>query len=266
VAQLGKLIVRLACTSVEPNSPNYLQRAMDSIASSYSVELHSLVLRMIGLAGPNRTRLPANSPPSFPSLDEVQQLLSGRLIAHIDRLNSYSDTLESELGKEIENGRLFRLVAKLGFINERPEHDMASQWSETEDRYLLKLFRDFVFHQVDEDGAPVIDFSHVVESLNKLDVGVDEKVLLMSRDEKYMLVLSYKELRRCLNEAFNELVQRQQVAQANAMQNQSQQQQGQQQSSNLMGQPGGLASLLQQQQPQSLPQGYSMGGFYPTNR
>ena len=44
------------------------------------------------------------------------------------------------------------------------------------DRYLLKLFRDFVFHQSREDGSPVLDWGHVVECLNKLDAGLPEKV------------------------------------------------------------------------------------------
>ena len=43
-----------------------------------------------------------------------------------------------------------------------------TQWSETGDRYLLKLFRDFVFHQTDEEGAPLSDWGHVVEALNKV--------------------------------------------------------------------------------------------------
>lgn len=34
---------------------------------------------------------------------------------------SYNDELESELSKELENGRLARLLCKMGFINERPE-------------------------------------------------------------------------------------------------------------------------------------------------
>lgn len=34
---------------------------------------------------------------------------------------SYNDMLESELGSEVENGRLVRLMTKLGFINERAE-------------------------------------------------------------------------------------------------------------------------------------------------
>jgi PAB-dependent poly(A)-specific ribonuclease subunit 3 len=45
---------------------------------------------------------------------------------------------------------------------------MSSNWSETGDRYLLKLFRDYVFHQVYEDGNPYIDFAHVIDCLNKV--------------------------------------------------------------------------------------------------
>jgi PAB-dependent poly(A)-specific ribonuclease subunit 3 len=54
----------------------------------------------------------------------------------------------NELSKETENGRLLRILVKLGMMNERPENEMDPAWSETGDRYLLKLFRDFVFHQV----------------------------------------------------------------------------------------------------------------------
>lgn len=53
---------------------------------------------------------------------------------------------------------------------------MDGTWSETGDRYMLKLFRDYVFHQVTEDGRPWLDMSHVVQCLNKLDTGVPEKV------------------------------------------------------------------------------------------
>jgi PAB-dependent poly(A)-specific ribonuclease subunit 3 len=42
------------------------------------------------------------------------------------------------------------------------------RWSETGDRYIVKLFRDYVFHQVDEMGKPVLDLSHVLTCLNKV--------------------------------------------------------------------------------------------------
>jgi PAB-dependent poly(A)-specific ribonuclease subunit 3 len=39
----------------------------------------------------------------------------------------------------------------------------------------------------------------------QLDAGVDERVVLMSRDEQSVLVVSYKELKNCAEAAFNEL-------------------------------------------------------------
>lgn len=88
--------------------------------------------------------------------------------------------------RELENGRLVRLLTKFGFINERPEcvivfalmccidlentprFDHDPRWAETGDRYIIKLFRDYVFHQVDESGRPVTDLSHVITALNKV--------------------------------------------------------------------------------------------------
>jgi len=94
--------------------------------------------------------------------------------------------------RELENGRFVRLLTKFGFINERPEcvppplslsaplvtpslmtwsarrFDHDPRWAETGDRYLIKLFRDYVFHQVDETGRPVTDLSHVLTALNKV--------------------------------------------------------------------------------------------------
>jgi PAB-dependent poly(A)-specific ribonuclease subunit 3 len=70
---------------------------------------------------------------------------------------------------------------------------------------MLKLFRDYVFHQVDEHGKPIVDVGHVVTCLNKLDAGVDEKIMLMSRNEQSCLIVSYRELKKCVEAAFNEL-------------------------------------------------------------
>lgn len=49
-------------------------------------------------------------------------------------------------------------------------------WAETGDRYMLKLFRDYVFHAVTEEGRPFLDMAHVVQCLNKLDAGSSDKV------------------------------------------------------------------------------------------
>jgi PAB-dependent poly(A)-specific ribonuclease subunit 3 len=46
---------------------------------------------------------------------------------------------------------------------------------------------------------------HVVEVLNKLDAGVAEQLLLLSRDEQSLLVVSYADLKRALEAATGEL-------------------------------------------------------------
>lgn len=62
---------------------------------------------------------------------------------------------------------------------------MDTMWSETGDRYMLKLFRDYLFHQVDENGAPWMDMAHIVQCLNKVLLSVICSVIwLWSKGEK----------------------------------------------------------------------------------
>jgi PAB-dependent poly(A)-specific ribonuclease subunit 3 len=94
---------------------------------------------------------------------------------------------------------------RLGFVNERPSFEMDPSWCETGDRYMLKLFRDYVFHQEDEEGHPILDYAHIVACLNKLDAGTQEKILLVARDESSMVITTYAEIKRCLQACMNEL-------------------------------------------------------------
>lgn len=52
---------------------------------------------------------------------EVLSMTGGRVYHSMERMQLHRDWLEGELSKEVENGRLFRLLAKLGTITERPE-------------------------------------------------------------------------------------------------------------------------------------------------
>jgi len=103
-------------------------------------------------------------------------MIGARFYTQLDNAQLRLDVLENELAKELENGRLFKLLVKLATINERPELNMEPTWAETGDRYMLKLFRDYVFHQVTADGRPWLDLAHVVACLNKLDSGSQDKV------------------------------------------------------------------------------------------
>ncbi len=51
----------------------------------------------------------------------IWPMIGARFYAHLDSAQMRSDLLENELNKEVENGRLFRLLCKLNTINERPE-------------------------------------------------------------------------------------------------------------------------------------------------
>lgn len=50
-----------------------------------------------------------------------------------------------------------------------------------------------------------MDLGHVITCLNKLDAADEEKIVLCSRDGKTIFVVSYAEVSRCLDSAFNEL-------------------------------------------------------------
>ena len=50
-----------------------------------------------------------------------------------------------------------------------------------------------------------MNLTHVLSCLNKLDAGTDERLMLVSRDEQSCLVVSYREVKTCVEAAFSEL-------------------------------------------------------------
>uniref|UniRef100_A0A673YB20 PAN2-PAN3 deadenylation complex subunit PAN3 n=1 Tax=Salmo trutta TaxID=8032 RepID=A0A673YB20_SALTR len=192
---LGKVVLALACNSLAGIQRENLQKAMELVSINYSSDLKNLILYL--LTEQSRLR----------SVNDIMPMIGARFYTQLDASQMRNDVIEEDLAKEVQNGRLFRLLAKLGTINERPEFQKDRTWSETGDRYLLKLFRDHLFHQVTEAGTPWIDLSHIVSCLNKLDAGVPEKINLVSRDEKSVLVVTYLDLKRCFDSTFQELQQ-----------------------------------------------------------
>ena len=67
-----------------------------------------------------------------------------------------------------------------------------------------------------EDGRPWLDMAHVIGCLNRLDAGSPDKICLMSRDEQNVLVVSYVELKNCLEQSFGECVNSHRSANAGA--------------------------------------------------
>ncbi|RWA14177.1 hypothetical protein EKO27_g927 [Xylaria grammica] len=190
---LGKLVLSIG-TNTSPRNMQDLRTLLEQLGRNYSEELKERVAWL--LSAPQQQYMTAD------------QLIRD-LALHVDDVfvsssNAYDEAV-NHLGRELENGRLVRLLAKLGTINERPEFDGDPNWSETEHRYMLKLFRDYVFHQVDTQGNPVLDLGHIISCLNKLDAGTEEKIYLTSRDHQSTFLVTYRELKKQVQSAFGDL-------------------------------------------------------------
>ncbi|ETN46163.1 uncharacterized protein HMPREF1541_00347 [Cyphellophora europaea CBS 101466] len=187
-------LVILSLGSNMPDAGNNFARAMDQFKRFYKPDLQTAVVWLYSVMQTQEK-----------TIDQFVNLISGQMITAFDGALHNDDVIHSEFSREVENGRLFRLMAKLNSINERPEFEHDRQWSENGERYFLKLFRDYVFHQVDAQGRPVVDLGHILTCLNKLDTGTDERVTLVSRDEQSVFVVSYKELKKGVESAFQDL-------------------------------------------------------------
>jgi len=194
---LGRLLVCLACASPTAATPQHLQKSMGYVQAAYSAEFNQLLMLLL-----------TNGPPQ-PTIFDVVAFVSGRLMTRVSQTQWHVDALLTELSKECENGRLLRLLAKIAYVADRPELGMDTEWGASSDRHLIRLFRDSIFHQVDQSSAAVVDFAHVVGSLNRLDVGYESKTLLTSnssRGNSELLLVSYKDVRTVLDSSFDEVV------------------------------------------------------------
>ena len=192
LVKFGLVILSLGANLTE--AAQNFARAMDQFKRFYKPDLQNAVVWLYS-AMQNQDK----------TIDQFLSLIAGQMISAFNGALHNDDHLYGELSREVENARLFRLMAKLNFINERPEFEHDRQWSENGERYFLKLFRDYVFHQVDAQNRPAIDLGHVLTCLNKLDAGTDERITLISRDEQSCFVVSYKELKKGIDCAFQDL-------------------------------------------------------------
>lgn len=195
IRNLGWLTLSLASgTEVSMQSETAtIQRCDAFVGQHFSRELHNLVMTLI------------RSNPRPPTIVDVSRAIFQRAFDEQDAVYRSLDLNERLLSAEYDSSRALRLLLKLGFVNERPEFGPNRRWAQSGDCYVLTLFRDFVFHQADGAGNPIMDLGHVVTALNKLDAADQEKIVLASRDGKSMLVVSYADVARCLESAFNEL-------------------------------------------------------------
>ncbi|KAF7300252.1 PAN2-PAN3 deadenylation complex subunit PAN3 [Mycena kentingensis (nom. inval.)] len=193
LTHFGRLVLALISGQMMGWSGNNFQRTIDLMARVYSPDVKTVALYLFNKGHHKHIG------------QALDMIGTTRISAEMADALTAHDILENEMITELENARLVRLLCKLGFINERPEFARDDRWSETGDRYIIKLFRDYVFHQIDETGNPNVNIGHVLACLNKLDAGTEEKLLLTSRNEQSCLVVNYKQVKACIQSAFEEL-------------------------------------------------------------
>jgi len=191
VRAVAKILLAFCCMSLDVVK-NW-EDSLEFVASRYSGEMVHAIER------PLRGKCNA---------EDMLALCQEACVRELNQMYSHSDALEEHLCKQLETHRINQLLLKINLITERPEFGKseATSWAETGDRYIIKLFRDYVFHQTTDEGKPWLDVGHIMTCLNKLDVGLMEKILLPSRDGRSMLVVTFADVRRCLDEAFQELI------------------------------------------------------------
>lgn len=198
----GRICLVLATNSLNNANPDQWDQAMELVTRTYSSDLKALIVTLLSAKQPQQST--TQTTPRR-TINDIMPMIGARFYVQLNLSYEVYDNAQLELEREALNGRLFRLLVKLSMINDRPELRLDPSWSETGDRYMLKLFREYLFHQVNEDGTPWLDTGHVVATLMKFETGSAEKICLISRDEQHVLVVSFAELKKCFENAFLDL-------------------------------------------------------------
>jgi len=146
------------------------------------------------------------SPTSKPNDRETLQVAAPLILQEMTRLIIVQDALEIQLQRELHNGRIFRVLSKLNFVLTYSSTCVSSTTQgrnlvRSSENDVLKAFRDFMFALDDN----IADLPHVIECLNKLDAGSDERVALVSENQSYIFVVTFSEVKSVLNDVFERI-------------------------------------------------------------
>ena len=194
----GQLILTLGTNTVSTSGRGRAPDLLGYFARTYNPRLFTAV----------KWLLDHSEPENVENIDHFLNFIASDIVAVFDDSLHLDDQLQHTLNKELENSRLVRLLMKLNCLSERHEYERDSRWSDQGSRAVFGLFRDYVFHQVDAQGRPVVDMGHMLACLNKLDVGVDEKLKLTTRDRESLIIVNYKELKTQVETAWQDLMRR----------------------------------------------------------
>ncbi|KAG5417707.1 PAN3 [Candida metapsilosis] len=143
--------------------------------------------------------------PDFSLNQFICDYLIDKTFSTVNSLQNSSDYYESQLTSELENARLFRLLTKINFVVNTAEGSNLNKLSLNDANQIkvIRLFQQNLFQFYDNNGARVINLHKVLVNLNKLDCGVDEKLLLVNESE--CIIVSYKEVKEIIDSQFRQL-------------------------------------------------------------
>ncbi len=126
---------------------------------------------------------------------QLCRALGERLSLEYANALAHSDYVLAEFTREIQNGRLMKLLMRINFAV------AASQagYSDYDPMVIVRLFYQHLFAQIDDLGQPQYDWGLVYHGLNKLDVGSEDLVQLVSEQDHTLFIVSYKDVGRCID-------------------------------------------------------------------
>lgn len=97
---LGRLILALACSRLDAVTREAMPQSMQYIRSRYSEDV-LLIIRYLLAPSPHG---------HLKNLNDLMPMIGSRFYTELESSSRQNITLEAELGKELQNGRLFRLM------------------------------------------------------------------------------------------------------------------------------------------------------------
>ncbi|KAI5970348.1 PAN3 [Candida margitis] len=146
--------------------------------------------------------------PGFDLKQFISDYLIDKTFSTVNSLQNSADYFESQLTSELENARLFRLLTKINFVVNTSaaggENEVSKlSLSDANQIKVIQLFQQNLFQFFDHNGNRSINLHKVLVNLNKLDCGVDEKLLLVNENE--CIIVSYKEMKELIDCQFRQL-------------------------------------------------------------
>lgn len=106
------VLIALGTGRLTASSHENIAASLKHIEQHYSPDLKNVVKFLYSA---NK-----NSSVKHISINEIMPMIGARFYVQLEHMQLKNDMLEDELAKEMENGRLFRILSKLGTVNERP--------------------------------------------------------------------------------------------------------------------------------------------------